>query len=85
MKNIDTKANQLKSKQFVIKKKGRPVGPNHRTIVMLVRNDRGGWKLSRWKGNLIQPKNFHTQAEAREFAAEKNWGIKRLPNHDFAA
>tara|TARA_R110000868_G_scaffold175663_3_gene412823 strand:+ start:740 stop:1015 length:276 start_codon:yes stop_codon:yes gene_type:complete len=61
------------------KKGGRPPKP---ATAMLIRNPEGGWSLCRWKGDVIPSKNFDTQAQAREFATSKNWGVKRLPECD---
>ena len=61
------------------KKGGRPPKP---ATAMLIRNPEGGWSLCRWKGDVIPSKNFDTQAQAREFAVTKNWGVKRLPECD---
>ena len=61
------------------KKGGRPPKP---ATAMLIRNAEGGWSLCRWKGDVIPSKNFATQAQAREFAATNNWGVKRLPECD---
>lgn len=61
------------------KKGGRP--PKTATA-MLIRNAEGGWSLCRWKGDVIPSKTFDTQAQAREFAASKNWSVKRLPECD---
>jgi hypothetical protein len=61
------------------KKGGRPPKP---ATAMLIRNAEGGWSLCRWKGDVIPSKNFDTQAQAREFAVTKNWGVKRLPECD---
>jgi len=58
---------------------GRPAKP---ATAMLIRNAEGGWSLCRWKGDVIPSKTFDTQAQAREFAASKNWGVKRLPECD---
>lgn len=58
---------------------GRPAKP---ATAMLIRNAEGGWSLCRWKGDIIPSKTFDTQAQAREFAAGKNWGVKRLPECD---
>jgi hypothetical protein len=59
---------------------GRPTKP---ATAMLIRNAEGGWSLCRWKGDVIPAKTFVTQAQAREFAASKNWGVKRLPACDW--
>lgn len=61
------------------KKGGRPA---HDTIAMLIRTAEGGWSLCRWKGDIFPSKTFDTAAEAREFAASKNYGVKRLPECD---
>jgi hypothetical protein len=58
---------------------GRPTKP---ATAMLIRNAEGGWSLCRWKGDVIPSKTFDTQSQAREFAAAKNWGVKRLPECD---
>lgn len=61
------------------KKGGRP---RNATTAMLTRNSEGGWSLCRWKGDAIPSKTFATQSQAREFAAAKNWSVKRLPECD---
>jgi hypothetical protein len=61
------------------KKGGRP--PKSATA-MLIRNAEGGWSFCRWKGDIIPSEGFATQAQAREFAVSKNWGVKRLPECD---
>lgn len=58
---------------------GRPAKP---ATAMLIRNAEGGWSLCRWKGDIIPPKSFPTAQAARDFAASKNWGVKRLPDCD---
>jgi hypothetical protein len=61
------------------KKGGRHPKP---ATAMLIRNPEGGWTLCSWKGDIIPSKNFDTQAQARDYAASKNWGVKRLPECD---
>lgn len=69
------------------KKGGRPPGSwvgntfYPRPVVMLHRAD-GEWWLATWKHGEIPAKDFPTAQAARDFAASKNWGVKRLPECD---
>jgi hypothetical protein len=69
------------------KKGGRPPGSwvgntfYPRPVVMLHRAD-GEWWLATWKHGEIPAKSFPTAQAARDFAASKNWGVKRLPECD---
>jgi hypothetical protein len=64
-------------------KGGRPA---RNTIVMLFVNSDGAedgpWWIASFKGDTIPCKGFKTAQAARDYAASKNWGIKRLPNCD---
>ena len=86
--NISTAAALMGSakseaKTFAARKNGKKGGrPAHETIAMLIRNEEGGWSLCRWKGDIFASKNFDTAAEAREFAASNNYGVKRFRDCD---
>lgn len=69
------------------KKGGRPPGRwvgnkfFPRTLVMLTHNA-DGWWLSTWKGDTIPAKDFPTAKAAKDYAASKNWGVKRCKDAD---
>jgi hypothetical protein len=69
------------------KKGGRPPGlcvgnkffP--RTVVSLYKSE-GEWCVETYKGDIIPSKSFPTAQAARDFAASKNWGVKRQADCD---
>jgi len=69
------------------KKGGRPPGlwvgnkffP--RSVVSLYKSE-GEWCIETYKGDIIPSKSFPTAQAARDFAAAKNWGVKRFPDCD---
>jgi len=61
------------------KKGGRP--PHHATVGMIAKAG-GEWWLSTFSGDAIPSKSFSTIRAAREYAASKKWGAKRMPECD---
>ena len=52
-----------------------------RSVVSLYKSE-GEWCIETYKGDIIPSKSFPTAQAARDFAASKNWGVKRLPDCD---
>jgi hypothetical protein len=72
-----------KAKAAAARKNGLNGGRPARAVrAMLYRNEDGQWSLSTWKGGTIPTKNFSTQKEARHFAQQRNWGVKRIKDCD---
>ena len=69
------------AKAAAVRENGKKGGRPHGVIAMLHTSD-GGWWLGTYKGGAIASKSFATAQAAREFAASKGWGVKRLPDCD---
>lgn len=75
------------AKAAAVRENGKKGGrPPRSTVVLLWRNSEdteyGAWRLTTYKGDIIPMSAFMTAAAAREYAASRNWGIRRAYNCD---